>query len=179
MIQIRPERTQLHAARLSRVQLWLEVGLRFRTCATAYPSISSLSGAASIRKPHYKAGTRSLGKASRELFVLNLKGRVVPADWEGFSFRGSKLWDTYGKELTHGVLRAYLIALQMRREWARGDALLTRTLDEIFYTRPHALPHPTPGRLERSDKSPADDAQTPALVRRPRPETIRRRSAAV
>jgi hypothetical protein len=127
---------------------------------------------------HYKAGTRRPGKAALTLFALNRDGAVLPAEWQGFSFRGDTMWDPYGKPLTQGVLRAYQMGLQLMREWARGDAHRTRTLDEIFYAgfNPLALPPPSCAH-ERSEGRTGGEAQPSDLVRRTRPETIRRRIA--
>jgi hypothetical protein len=126
---------------------------------------------------HYKAGTRSPGKPALELFRLNLDGRVLPAEWQGFSFRGGKMWDPYGKELSHSVLRAYPIALQLMREWARGNDARTRALDEILYTHSHALPSPAPSCAhERSEGRTGAEAKPSALVRYRSPETHRRRN---
>jgi hypothetical protein len=116
---------------------------------------------------HYKAGTRRPGKAALTLFALNRDGSILPAEWHGFSFRGSTMWDAYGKPLTHGVLRSYQLALQMMREWARGDAT------------PTALPLLADLRAtERSElaRSPAE-AKPSDLVSRPRPQKIRVRNA--
>jgi Phage protein len=128
---------------------------------------------------HYKSGTRIPGKAAAMLFTLFSRGLVVPAQWEGFSFRGFRLYDPYGKELTAGQLRAYQLGLQMMREWARGDALRTRTLDEIFSTATLALP-PRPDRALPpplvAGASPAEPKASD-LVRLPPSETKRRRIA--
>jgi hypothetical protein len=126
---------------------------------------------------HYKAGTRRPGKAALTLFALNRDGAILPAEWQGFSFRGGTMWDPYGKPLTQGVLRAYQLGLQMMREWARGDADRTRTLDEILYASTNALALPAPGcAIERSEVRTGAEAQPSDLVGRTRPETIRRRN---
>jgi hypothetical protein len=75
---------------------------------------------------HYKSGTRRPGKAALTLFALNRDGAILPAEWQGFSFRGGTMWDPYGRPLTHGLLRSYQLGLQMMREWARGDEHRTR-----------------------------------------------------
>lgn len=124
---------------------------------------------------HYKAGTRSPGRSALALFLLHLHGAVLPAEWRGFSFRGGTLWDPYGKPLTHGLLRAYQLGIQLMREWARNDADRTRTLDEIFYARPTALAPPPGSAHERSEGRTGGEAQPSSLVRGPGPETIRRR----
>jgi len=124
---------------------------------------------------HYKAGTRRPGRAALTLFALHLDGAILPAEWRGFSFRGGLMWDPYGKPLSHGVLRAYQLGVQLMREWARGDAERTRTLDEILYA-PHArtlLPPPAP---ERSNGLSGGEAEPSDLVRATRPETIRIRN---
>jgi hypothetical protein len=126
---------------------------------------------------HYKSGTRRPGKAAAMLFTLFSRGAVIPAQWEGFSFRGSRFFDPYGKELTAGQLRAYQVGLQMMREWARGDAQRTRYLDEL-YTVGVALPSASPScAYERSEWRTGDEAKPSLLVRLPAPETERRRIA--
>jgi len=122
---------------------------------------------------HYKAGTRSPGRPARELFTLQLNGRVVPEAWDGFSFRDGKMFDPYGKELSHGILRAYPIALQLMREWARDDNARTRALDELFYTGQNALQFPS--SLHAVGAVSDDEAKPSALVRDSSPETQRRR----
>jgi hypothetical protein len=127
---------------------------------------------------HYKAGTRRPGKAALTLFALNRDGAILPAEWQGFSFRGGTMWDPYGKPLTQGVLRAYQLGLQLMREWARGDSARTRMLDEILYASPNALALPAPWCAdERSETRTGAKAQPSDLVRNTRPETLRRRIA--
>src|SRR5258708_37150241 len=70
---------------------------------------------------HWKAGTREPGRSAWKLFALYLEGQVLPADWEGFSFRNGQMWDPYGKPFTRAQLRLYGIAWQIFREWTRDD----------------------------------------------------------
>jgi hypothetical protein len=125
---------------------------------------------------HYKAGTRSPNKASRKLFALHLEGAVLPPEWQGFSFRAGVLYDPYGKPLTQGVLRAYQIGLQLMREWARGDAVRNKTLDDVF-NMAHPLPRLVAASArERSDPQIGDEAKPSDFVRIDRTETVRRRN---
>jgi hypothetical protein len=124
---------------------------------------------------HYKAGTRRPGKASLTLFSLNRDGAILPAEWQGFSFRGATMWDPYGKPLTHGVLRSYQLALQIMGEWARGDSHRTRTLDEIFYASADARTALLPAIEQRSEARAGSEAKPSDLVRSVTPETVRRR----
>jgi hypothetical protein len=82
----------------------------------------------------YKHGRRAPSPAAVELFKLKLEGRVVPDEWEGFCFRGGKLWDTNGKAFGHGHLRAYELAMQLLRAFSRDELKRTGRVDGIFST---------------------------------------------
>jgi hypothetical protein len=127
---------------------------------------------------HFKAGTRRPGRQAQELFLLHRDGRILPAEWEGFSFRGGRLFDPYGKELTHGILRAYPIALQLLRALARGNASATRDIDALLHSMTTALPFgPRAAATSVASAATAAEAKPSALVRYRAPETIRRRNS--
>jgi hypothetical protein len=90
----------------------------------------------------YKNGKRVPSPAAFELFKLKLEGRVVPDEWEGFCFRGGRLWDPSGKPFNHGHLRAYELGLQLLSAFARGDAHRTRQVDGIFSASGLGSPKP-------------------------------------
>jgi hypothetical protein len=124
---------------------------------------------------HYKAGTRTPGKAAFKLFSLHLSGQILPADWDGFSFRDGQMWDPYGKPFTRGQLRLYGIAWQIFREYTRDDAERRAMLDDLMRTDGDAPRLAALGR-ERAVRALSDaaEAQPSALVRHRSPETVRR-----
>lgn len=105
----------------------------FKTLCHSYPVdlIASWCEVDIATARHYKAGTREPGKSAYRLFLLYREGRVLPADWEGFSFRNGVMWDPYGKPFTRQLLMVYGIAWQIFREWTRDDPVRRRTLDEL------------------------------------------------
>jgi hypothetical protein len=120
---------------------------------------------------HWKAGTRVPGSASYKLFALHLDGRILPADWEGYSFRDGVMWDPYGKSFTRKALNLYGIAWQMFREWTRDDASRRATLDDIMGA---AVDVKALGAARASNASvAAPEPKASALVRYRRPETVR------
>jgi hypothetical protein len=124
---------------------------------------------------HYKAGTRTPGKAAFKLFALHLSGQILPADWDGISFRDGQMWDPYGKPFTRAQLRLYGIAWQIFREWTRDDAERRATLDDLMgngvdAVRSAALGHKRAVRALAI----AAEPQASALVRHRSPETVRR-----
>jgi hypothetical protein len=124
---------------------------------------------------HYKSGTRSPGKSALVLFMLHRNGLVLPAEWQGFSFRDGTMWDPSGKPLTHGMLRAYELGIQLMREWARGNNRRTRTLDQIFYAAAPGLASSAAWPASGATFGPSAEAKPSALVLQPAPETIRTR----
>ena len=125
---------------------------------------------------HYKSGARAPGKSALVLFVLHANGLVLPAEWQGFSFRGGTLWDPSGRPLTHGMLRAYELGIQVMREWARGDDIRTRTLDEIFHEAHATLLPPASAAQRQRSAGAGGEAKPSALVLQPEPETVRKRT---
>ncbi len=119
---------------------------------------------------HWKAGTREPGKSAWKLFALYLEGQVLPADWEGFSFRNGHMWDPYGKPFTRAQLRLYGIAWQIFREWTRDDAERRATLDDLMGGKAHPL------LAGAAAGGPAEPEASPSQQRRP--ETVRRALAA-
>jgi hypothetical protein len=121
----------------------------------------------------FKSGQRSPGAQALRLFLLNRDGRILGAEWEGFSVRGGTMWDPYGKPLTAGQLRAYEIALQMLRELMRGNALLNRELDALFHQAERIALRPGEAR---ATSGPAE-AKPSAFVRYRTPESVRVRNS--
>jgi hypothetical protein len=122
---------------------------------------------------HWKSGTRAPGKGAFKLFNLHLNGQILPADWEGFSFRDGQMWDPYGKPFTRSQLRLYGIAWQIFREWTRDDAERRATLDDLCGIK--RLPPMAAGAEERAARALTAVAQTrSADVPRRLPETVRR-----
>jgi hypothetical protein len=80
----------------------------------------------------YKSGCRVPSPAAVELFKLKLEGRVVPDEWQGFCFRGGRLWDPSGKAFNHGHLRAYELGMQLLRAFALGDQHRTYQVDAVL-----------------------------------------------
>lgn len=123
---------------------------------------------------HWKAGTREPGAAAFKLFALHVEGRVLPADWEGFSFRDGKMWDPYGKPFTRAQLRLYGIAWQIFREWTRDDAERRATLDDLMGGK-YKLLLAEERRSELASVALSAEAK-PSLPHHPSPETVRRRN---
>lgn len=124
---------------------------------------------------HWKAGTREPGRSAWKLFALHLEGQVVPAEWQGFSFRNGQMWDPYGKPFTRAQLRLYGIAWQIFREWTRDDAERRATLDDLMGGKnPHVLEAPPPPaeRLAQRRIGASEPQASPSPQRRP--ETVRR-----
>lgn len=82
----------------------------------------------------YKNGLHFPRAAELELFKLKLEGRIVPDEWDGFSFRGTQLFGPDGKAFSHGHLRAYELGMQLMREFARGNPQRMHQINRI-YTR--------------------------------------------
>lgn len=122
---------------------------------------------------HWKAGTRIPGKSSYKLFALHLEGRILPADWEGYSFRDGQMWDPYGKSFTRKALNLYGIAWQIFREWTRDDAERRATLDDIMGATADVKALCAERASSASVAAPEPKAS--ALVRPPKPETVRQR----
>lgn len=121
----------------------------------------------------FKSGQRSPGAQALRLFLLNRDGRILGAEWEGFSIRGGTMWDPYGKPLTAGQLRAYEIALQMLRELMRGNPLLNRELDALFHQAARLSRRPG----EASAASGPVEAKPSAFVRYASAESVRMRNS--
>jgi hypothetical protein len=124
---------------------------------------------------HWKAGTREPGRSAWKLFALHLNGQVLPADWEGFSFRNGQMWDPYGKPFTRAQLRLYGIAWQIFREWTRDDAERRATLDDLMGGKAHPLLAAALPAAERAAEpriAAAEPQASPSPQRRP--EAVRR-----
>jgi hypothetical protein len=121
---------------------------------------------------HWKAGTREPGRSAYKLFALHVNGQILPADWEGFSFRDSQMWDPYGKPFTRAQLRLYGIAWQIFREWTRDDADRRATLDDLMGAKP-AIKALSAARASIASVA-ALEPKASALVRHKSPETVRR-----
>jgi hypothetical protein len=122
---------------------------------------------------HWKSGSREPGKGAFKLFNLHLNGQILPADWEGFSFRDGQMWDPYGKAFTRAQLRLYGIAWQIFREWTRDDAERRATLDDLCGIK--RLPLLAAGAQERAARALSAATQTSPPRSPPRlPETVRR-----
>jgi hypothetical protein len=121
---------------------------------------------------HWKAGTREPGRSAYKLFALHLNGQVLPAEWEGFSFRNGQMWDPYGKPFTRAQLRLYGIAWQIFREWTRDDVERRATLDDLMGLRPKLK---APSTVQATAGSGTVlEPKASALVRIRSPETVRR-----
>lgn len=128
---------------------------------------------------HWKSGTREPGKSAFKLFALHMEGKIVPADWDGFSFRNGHMWDPYGQPFTRAQLRTYGIAWQIFREWTRDDATRRRTLDDLQGVKqPPLLAASGQQRVERAALPAAAEPQASSSSPRRRPETVRRAIAA-
>jgi hypothetical protein len=124
---------------------------------------------------HWKSGTRSPSRSAAQLFHLHLNGQVLPADWEGFSFRQGIMWDPYGKPFTRASLRLYDLAWQIWREWTKGDREKRDVLDSLCRTGDPALrsgPASRPSELAELVRGRAEP-QASDFVRRRLPETVR------
>jgi hypothetical protein len=122
---------------------------------------------------HWKAGTREPGKGAWKLFGLHINGQILPADWEGFSFREGLMWDPYGKPFTRAQLRLYGIAWQIFREWTRDDAERRATLDDLMGAK--QIPLLAAAGKERAVRALTGAAEPQASTSpRRRPETVRR-----
>jgi hypothetical protein len=120
---------------------------------------------------HWKSGSRVPGRGSYKLFVLHLDGRILPADWDGYSFRDGLMWDPFGKSFTRKSLNLYSVAWQIFREWTRDDAERRATLDDIMGA---AMDVKALGAAKASNASDAaPEPKASALVRHRRPETVR------
>ena len=53
------------------------------------------------------------------LFEHHARGRVLGAEWKGWTIRGDRLFDPEGNEFTQSRLRGYLMMLQYCSELAR------------------------------------------------------------
>jgi hypothetical protein len=127
---------------------------------------------------HWKAGTREPGRSAWKLFAIHMNGQVLPADWEGFSFREGQMWDPYGKPFTRAQLRLYGVAWQIFREWTRDDAARRATLDDLMGEKSTPVLAAAARRIERSE-SPGVAAEPQASISpQRRPETVRRALAA-
>jgi hypothetical protein len=56
----------------------------------------------------YKNGSRVPCSAALQLFKLKREGRVVPDEWQGFSFRGGQFFGPDNRVFTHGHLSVVL-----------------------------------------------------------------------
>jgi hypothetical protein len=123
---------------------------------------------------HWKSGTREPGRSAWKLFALHLNGQVLPADWEGFSFRGGQMWDPYGKPFTRAQLRLYGIAWQIFREWTRDDAVRRATLDDLMGEKNMALPAVDRDKRALASVAISAEAARPSTSLQRQPETVRR-----
>ena len=124
---------------------------------------------------HWKSGTRSPSRSAAQLFALYLNGQVLPADWEGFSFRQGVMWDPYGKPFTRASLRLYGIAWQIWREWTKNDGEKRAVLDSLCRTGDLALrsgPASLASEVHELSQGRAEPKASD-FVRRRLPETVR------